>query len=45
MSEPDWKSKKVLVVDNDAEFVTLAKTALSGAGVSEVNTSIQFPMP
>ena len=43
MSEPDWKTKKVLIVDNDAAFVSMAKTALSGVGVSDVRTVASVP--
>ena len=43
MPEPDWKSKKVLIVDNDAEFVSLAKTVLQRAGVPEIQSVGSVP--
>jgi CheY-like chemotaxis protein len=43
MPDPDWKSKKILIVDNDAEFVSLAKSALQSVGVSEIQNVGSVP--
>lgn len=43
MPDPDWKSKKILIVDNDAEFVSLAKSVLQSVGVSEIQNVGSVP--